>query len=120
MIRELNLAAWGGIYYLAPGKPSVTDLLEISELLDDIAKLSGDEVLELSIYNLLVDADDDMLDDEMVELINENFPDMLADGTVVVSDYGEYTLKGIPNRKLGVAQHITDCKRYYTDNPFIM
>lgn len=119
MLRNLNLVVWNSEYRLATEKPSIAGILEMPEFLEAIVNLSDTDTLEVRVYTLLVDADEDVSDDEMLDLIADNLPDMLADNTVVVSDYGEYTIKGIANRNLGLAQHITDCKRYYTTNPFL-
>ena len=119
MLRNLNLVVWDSEYQLAIDKPKVSDILEIPELIDAIAELPEEGTLELRVYTLAVDAEDDMQDNEMLEVISENLSDMLADETVVVSNYGEYTLNGIANRNMGLQQHLTDCKRYYIKHPFM-
>ena len=119
MLRNLNLVVWDSEYHISVDKPKVLDILEIPEFIAAIAELKEEGTLELRVYTLVVDAEEDMQDDEMLEIVAENLSDMLADGTVVVSNYGEFTLNGIANRNLGLPQHITDCKRYYTKHPFM-
>lgn len=119
MLRDLNLVVWDSEYHLAHGKPKVVDILELPEFIDAIASLGEEGTLELRVYTLVVDAEEDMLDEDIIDAISENISDMLADGTIVVSDYGEFTLNGVVNRNLGLPQHLTDCKRYYTKHPFM-
>lgn len=119
MFRYLNLVAWDTEYRIANGKPKVTKILEIPELLETLSLKTKEDTLGLRVYTLVVDAEEEMLDDEMLEIIADNLSDMLADRTVVVSDYGEFMLNGVANRNLGLAQHIADCKRYYTQHPFM-
>lgn len=119
MLRYLNLVVWDSEYHIAVGKPSVIDILELPELIEAIANKTEEGILELRVYTLAVDAEEELLDDDMLEIVADNLPAMLADGTVVVSDYGEFTLNGVANRNLGLTQHIADCKRYYAQHPFM-
>lgn len=119
MLYNFTLLTWDANNYIIDGEPTTERVLSCDDFVEALTSLSEEDFLECRVLNLLADSDDPIELEEIMPILADNLPDMLNDGTIVVSECKEFTVKGVENRRQGIIQHKADCKRYYTDHPFI-
>lgn len=119
MIHDISLVTWDTNYYIVDSAPSVEGVLSIDELVEDIAELNPDETLDCRVLGLQFDCDEDVDTKTYLEGIADNIVAMLDSDEVIIVSSAEFSLNFVENRGLGVSQHYTDIRRYYSRHPFI-
>lgn len=119
MIHDISLVTWDTNYYIIDSTPSVEGVLSIDELIEDIAELNPDETLDCRVLGLQFDCDEDVDTKTYLEGIADNIVAMLDSDEVIIISSAEFSLNFVENRGLGVSQHYTDIRRYYSRHPFI-
>lgn len=118
MLNNITLLIWDGRYVLIGEEPSVAAILDVDPLIGDVGNLAENDYIDCVAYHLQYDSDLDDIEEEL-GIISQNLASMLNDDTVVIAARYEFRLLGIQDRKMGIAQHFQDIRRYYERNPFI-
>lgn len=119
MIRDISLVTWDTNYYLVDSKSSLDGVLSLDPLIEEISQLKSDETLDCRVLGLQFDCDEDVDAQTYLEGIADNIVAMLDSDEVIIVSSVEFTLNSVEDRGLGVAQHYTDIRRYYSRHPFM-